>query len=94
MVAAAFSAVFVVSSMGHRYNALPRSVTRFGLLLGVSFPVGPLIMAAGLVLGLGVAFVSAVAWIGWLALPVWPLVLARLVFNKPPSFNSNQEGFS
>lgn len=86
--------VFVVSSIGHRYDALPRSVTRFGLLLGVSFPVGPLIMAAGLVLGLGVAFVSAVAWIGWLALPVWPLVLARLVFNKPPSFNSNQEGSS
>jgi hypothetical protein len=21
---------------------------------------------------------------GWLALPVWPLVLARRVFNKPP----------
>jgi hypothetical protein len=26
--------------------------------------------------------------IGWLGLPAWPLVLARLVFSKPPSHRS------
>jgi hypothetical protein len=87
--------VFVVSSIGHRYDALPRSVTRFGLLLGVSFPVGLLIMISGLLLGLGSPVQLAwLAAVGWLALPAWPLVLARLVFNKSPSFNSNQEGLS
>jgi glycopeptide antibiotics resistance protein len=87
--------VFVVSSIGHRYDALPRSVTRFGLLLGVSFPVGLLIMISGLLLGLGSPVQLAwLAAVGWLALPALPLVLARLVFNKSPSFNSNQEGLS
>ena len=45
---------------------------------------------AALSLGVGspLAFVIpgvAVAAIGWLALPVWPLVLARMVFSKPSS---------
>jgi glycopeptide antibiotics resistance protein len=93
--------VFVVSSTGHRYDALPRVVTRFGLLLGISYPVGLLIAAAGVLIGTasGHPLAFAIPGIvlgapGWLALPVWPLVLARLVFNKPPSFNSNEEGLS
>ena len=67
-------------------------MTRFGLLLGVSLPVGLVIAAAGLLFPSGspaqLAFVIpgvAVAAIGWLGLPVWPLVLARMVFSKPPS---------
>jgi hypothetical protein len=84
--------VIVVSSTGHRYGTLPRSVTRFGLLLGVSYPVGLVIAAAGLLFSWGsaaqLAFVvpgAVIGAIGWLGLPVWPLVLARLVFNKPQS---------
>jgi hypothetical protein len=84
--------VITVSSTGHRHGTLPRSVTRFGLLLGVSFPVGLVIAAAGLLFPWGsaasLAFVVpgvAVGAIGWLGLPVWPLVLGRTVFNKPPS---------
>jgi hypothetical protein len=81
--------VIVVSSTGHRHGTLPRSVTRFGLLLGVSYPVGLVIAAAGLLFSWGsaaqLAFVVpgvVIGAIGWLGLPVWPLVLARLVFNK------------
>jgi hypothetical protein len=84
--------VIAVSSTGHRHGTLPRSVTRFGLLLGVSLPVGLVIAAAGLLFPSGspaqLAFVIpgvAVAAIGWLGLPVWPLVLARMVFSRPPS---------
>ena len=45
--------VLTVSSAGHRHGTLPRPVTRFGLLLGVCFPVGLLISAAGLPFGWG-----------------------------------------
>jgi hypothetical protein len=84
--------VLTASSTGHRYGTLPRSVTRFGLLLGASYPVGLLIAAAGLLFPSGsaaqLAFVVPgviIAAPGWLALPVWPLVLARRVFSKPPT---------
>jgi hypothetical protein len=84
--------VITVSSTGHRHGTLPRSVTRFGLLLGVTFPVGLVIAGAGLLFPGGspaqLAFVIpgvAIAAIGWLGLPVWPLVLARTVFSKAPS---------
>jgi hypothetical protein len=84
--------VITVSSTGHRHGALPRSVTRFGLLLGVTFPVGLVIAGAGMLFPGGspaqLAFVipgAALAAIGWLGLPVWPLVLARTVFSKAPS---------
>jgi hypothetical protein len=84
--------VITVSSTGHRDGTLPRSVTRFGLLLGVTFPVGLIIAGAGMLFPGGspaqLAFVIpgvAIAGIGWLGLPVWPLVLARNVFSKAPS---------
>jgi hypothetical protein len=104
-VAATFLVVFAwviaVSSTGHRHGTLPRSVTRFGLLLGVSYPVGLVIAAAGLLFPWGsaaqLAFVVpgvVIAAIGWLGLPVWPLVLARRVFNKSPSQISSEEGMS
>ena len=87
--------VIAVSSTGHRHGTLPRSVTRFGLLLGTSYPVGLVIATAGLLFPSGsatqLAFVVpgvAIGAIGWLGLPVWPLVLARLVFRKPPSHMS------
>jgi hypothetical protein len=93
--------VLTVSSTGHRRGTLPRSVTRFGLLLGTSYPVGLLIAVGGLLFPSGsaaqLAFVVPgliIAAPGWLALPVWPLVLARRVFSKPRSHVSNEEGTS
>ncbi len=84
--------VITVSSNGHRHGTLPRSITRFGFLLGVSLPVGLVIAGAGMLFPGGspaqLAFVIpgvAIAAIGWLGLPVWPLVLARTVFSKAPS---------
>jgi hypothetical protein len=81
--------VLTVSSAGHRQGSLPRPVTRSGLLLGVCFPVGLLIVAAGLPFGWGSAAQLAfgvpgivLGGVAWLALPVWPLLLARLVFHR------------
>jgi hypothetical protein len=81
--------VIIVSSVGHRSGTLPRSVTRFGLLLGASFPLGLLIMTPGL---LGWGSPAQLAWVaalGWLALPVWPLVLARRVLNRPSPYSTS-----
>jgi hypothetical protein len=84
--------VLAASSAGHRHGTLPRPVTRFGLLLGVGFPVGLLIAAAGLPFGWGSVAQLAfgvpgvlLAAVSWLALPLWPLDLARLVLSKAPS---------
>jgi hypothetical protein len=103
LVVAAFLVVYawvlVVSSVGHRDGTLPRSVTRFGLLLGASFPVALLITAAGYLVGRGfghpLAFAipgTVLGAISWLAFPAWPLVLARMVFGiKPSTVNSDRE---
>jgi hypothetical protein len=81
--------LLAVSSVGHRHGALPRPVTRLGLLLGVCFPVGLLISAAGLPFGWGSLAQLAfgvpgivIGAVSWLALPVWPLLLSRLLFSK------------
>ena len=103
LVVAAFLPVYgwvlAVSSVGHRSGTLPRSLTRFGLVLGVSFPVGLVIFAAGLPFGWGSAvqlpFAVAggvLAGLSWLALPVWPLLLARLVFPRARFTPVQQKG--
>jgi hypothetical protein len=83
--------MITVSSTGHRYGTMPRWVTRFGLLLGAAYPAGLVIAGSGLLFPTGsaaqLAFVVpgiAVVAFGWLSLPVWPLILARRVFSKPP----------
>ncbi|HWJ52390.1 MAG TPA: hypothetical protein VNT24_03310 [Propionibacteriaceae bacterium] len=88
--------VLTTSSTGHRHGTLPRPLTRFGLLLGMCFPLGMLIAAAGLPFGWGSVAQLAfgvpgllVGGLSWLALPVWPLLLARLVFTTP-----NEKGMS
>jgi hypothetical protein len=91
--------VFLVSSVGHRHGLLPRAVTQFGLLLGAAFPLGLLITAAGYLIGSAFghpfAFASpgiVLGALGWLALPVWLLMLARLVFSKEASHVSVEKG--
>lgn len=103
LVVAAFLPVYgwvlTVSSVGHRSGSLPRPATRFGLVLGVSFPVGLLIFVAGLPFGWGspaqLAFAvvgGALGGLSWLALPVWPLLLARLVFPRVPRTSVHERG--
>jgi glycopeptide antibiotics resistance protein len=91
--------VFIVSSTGHRQATLPRSVTRFGLLLGASFPGALLITAAGYLIGSGFGHPLAFAIPGivlgamsWLAFPAWPLALARLVFSTGAPLPSVEKG--
>ncbi|MFU8872794.1 hypothetical protein [Micromonospora sp. SL4-19] len=96
LVSAAFLVVYgwvlAVSSTAHRMGSLPRPVTRLGLLVGASYPLGVVIAAPGLLFPWGsvAQFVFAapgivIGSIGWLALPVWPWLLARLVFDKSAS---------
>lgn len=105
LVVAAFLPIYgwvlTVSSVGHRSGALPRPLTRFGLLLGASFLVGMLIFAAGAPFGWGSAAQLPFAVIGgvlgglsWLALPVWPLLLVRLVFAGPRHTSVQKKGES
>lgn len=91
--------LLAVNSIAHRANTLPRSVTRFGLLLGASFPAALLLILAGLLTGgvdlSGVRFglpgvLLAVpglllGFLNWLALPGWPLLLAGTVFRDRPT---------
>lgn len=83
--------LLVVSSVGHRSGSLPRSVTRFGLLLGVTLPIGALLTVSGLLIGWasGAPYRFAlpgvvIGALGWLALPFWPLLLARRVLPREP----------
>jgi hypothetical protein len=83
-----FGWVFVASATAHRVGALPRPVTRFGLLLGVSYPLGVLVAAPGLLFAWGspaqLAFVVpgvVLGSLGWLGLPTWPLLLAKRLGN-------------
>jgi hypothetical protein len=83
-----FGWVFVASATAHRVGALPRPVTRFGLLLGVSYPLGVLVAAPGLLFAWGsaaqLAFVVpgvVLGSLGWLGLPFWPMLLAKRLGN-------------
>ena len=75
------------SLVGHRTGRLPRPVTRAGVLLGTSLPVGAALVAAGLLVpgparwalwAPGFALGAA----GWCALPVFPLLVARFALRK------------
>jgi hypothetical protein len=82
--------VLVVAVVGHRTATLPRPLTRFGLMLGPAYPAGLALAGAGLItagapgralLGAGLVFGGA----AWLALPVFPLLVARHVLPKEVS---------
>ncbi|HEY5979048.1 MAG TPA: hypothetical protein VIT41_05370 [Microlunatus sp.] len=88
--------LIAVNSLAHRAEALPRTVTRLGLVLGVLWPAGLLLMLAGLLLGgsdpaylefglpggLLMAPGMLLGTLGWLALPVWPLLLGRAALRR------------
>jgi hypothetical protein len=75
------------SLVGHRTGLLPRPVTRAGVLLGTSLPVGAALVAAGLLVPAPARWALwapgfALGGAGWLALPVFPLLVARFVLRK------------
>jgi hypothetical protein len=79
-----------VSLVGHRTGLLPRPVTRTGVLLGTSLPVGAALVAAGLLVPSPARWALwapgfAIGGAGWLALPVLPLLVARFVLRKEQS---------
>lgn len=71
----------------HRFRALPRAVTLSGVMLGVGFLVGMVVVGASLVLPNPVGQIIGwagypVGFLGWLGLPVYSLLLAARVFNN------------
>lgn len=90
-VVAVYGWLLAVNLVGHRTHALPRLVTRVGMLLGAGLLVGMVLVAAGLLLP-GVAGRLA-SWVGyglggaaWLALPAYVLLLAVRVYSPSPPF--------
>ena len=86
----------LISSVGHRSGRLPRSLTRFGLLLGISWLAAMACAAAGVALGGSLWYPQlelpsallllpgvALGSLNWLLLPLWPLVLARTTLRQP-----------
>jgi hypothetical protein len=72
--------------MAHRFRTLPRTVTLSGVMLGVGFLVGMVLVGASLVLpnpvGQLIGWAGyAVGFVGWLGLPVYSLLLATRVFT-------------
>jgi hypothetical protein len=79
--------ILQVSLSAHRTLALPRPVTRLGVLVGAAFFAGFVLVASGfavpepmrlVLFGLG----GALGGLSWLALPVFPLLLATHVFKE------------
>ena len=79
--------VLQVSLSAHRTHSLPRPVTRLGVLVGAAFFAGFVLVASGfavpepmrlVLFGLG----GALGGLSWLALPVFPLLLATHVFKE------------
>jgi hypothetical protein len=70
----------------HRFRTLPRAVTLSGVMLGVGFLVGMVLVGASLVLssssGQILGWVGyALGFVGWLGLPIYSLLLAARVFT-------------
>jgi hypothetical protein len=73
----------------NRRPGLPGGVARFGRTVGLCFLTGMAVVAAGLALPWGsagqlvvVGVGGFIGIVGWLGLPVWPLLLARQVFKE------------
>ena len=93
LVMPAMIVVFVwlitVNSVAHRHRSLPCVITRSGLLIGAAFLVGMVFYGAAqlmtegtfgrlAILAPGIFFGA----LGWLALPAWPWLMSRRVFNS------------
>jgi len=80
--------LLTVNLAAHRFRTLQRTVTLSGVMLGLGFLVGMVMVAASLVLSNSVGQIIgwagyALAGLGWLSLPVYSLLLAARVFTDP-----------
>jgi hypothetical protein len=78
--------LLTVNLAAHRFRTLPRAVTLSGVMLGVGFLVGMVLVGASLVLPDPVGQIIrwagyAVGFLCWLGLPVYSLLLAARVFS-------------
>lgn len=84
-----FAWILLVSLAGHRRRALPRPVTRAGLLISAGVSVGVVLLLPVLVTpdplrqalraaGIGISLLA------WLGQPVFTLLLAKYVFKEEP----------
>jgi hypothetical protein len=79
--------ILLVSLTGHRRRALPRPLSRAGLLIGAGPPAGLVLLLPGLVTPepLRQALLAAGIGVGvlaWLAQPLFALLLAKHVFKE------------
>lgn len=85
-IVAIYGWLLAVNLIGHRTRALPRVVTRTGLVMGLGLPVGLMLAAAGTTVPGPVGVVArslgyGLAGAAWLGLPAYVLVLAARVFR-------------
>jgi len=84
-----FGWILLVSLAGHRRRALPRPVTRAGLLISAGVSVGAVLLLPVLVtpdplrLALRAAGIG-ISLLAWLGQPVFTLLLAKYVFKEEP----------
>jgi hypothetical protein len=86
-IVAVMAWILQVSLSAHRTLALPRPVTRLGVLVGAAFFAGAVLVASGFAVPEPVRLVlfavgGALGGLAWLALPVFPLLLATHVFKE------------
>lgn len=88
-VTVVFAWLLVVSRAGQRTGRLSRRVVRLGTALAAGYLIGAAIVGSAFLLppgsiaqyaGLGIG--GAVGLYGWLGFPVWPLLLARDIFQE------------
>jgi len=89
-IIAIYGWLLVVNLVGHRTRALPRAVTRTGVLFAVALLTGLILAGAGYVLpgvvGQGVTWLGyGLGVVGWLGLPLYVLLLALRVFPHSSS---------
>ena len=89
-IVAIYGWLLAVSMVAHRTRALPRAVTRTGVLLAVALLTALVLVGAGYVLpgivGQPVTWLGyGLGVVGWLGLPLYVLLLALRVFPHAPS---------
>ena len=89
-IIAIYGWLLAVNLVGHRTRALPRAVTRTGVLFAVALLTGLVLAGAGYVLpgvvGQGVTWLGyGLGVVGWLGLPLYVLLLALRVFPHSSS---------